>query len=113
MRYRPSCESLLEQTKEVEKMKLRWAVAVVATAAFGAVPALAAPVLQQDAYGPTVSKIAFTSQADGQADIYTMNAAGKNLFNVSHDKTIGAPRDVPTVWSPDLGTGTFSGEARS
>src|SRR6478752_6178858 len=99
MRYRPRCESLLEQTKEVEKMKLRWAVAVVATAAFGAVPALAAPVIQ-DAYGPTVSKIAFTSQADGQADIYTMNAAGKNLFNVSHDKTIGARSDVQPVWSP-------------
>ena len=81
-------------------MKLRWAVAVVATAAFGAVPALAAPVINQDAYGPTVSKIAFTSQADGQADIYTMNAAGKNLFNVSHDKTIGARSDVQPVWSP-------------
>jgi hypothetical protein len=30
-------------------------------------------------------KIAFTSKADGQADIYTMNAAGKDVFNVSHD----------------------------
>jgi Tol biopolymer transport system component len=81
-------------------MKLRWAVAIVAIAAFGAVPALAAPVIHQDAYGPTVSKIAFTSKADGQADIYTMNAAGKDLFNVSHDKTIDARRDVQPVLSP-------------
>jgi TolB protein len=81
-------------------MKLRWAVAIVAIAAFGAVPAFAAPVSHQDAYGPTISKIAFTSKADGQSDIYTMNAAGKNLFNVSHDKTIGARSDVQPVWSP-------------
>src|SRR3954452_19079651 len=73
-------------------MKLRWAVAVVATAAFGAVPALAAALRHQDAYGPTVSKIAFTSQADGQADIYTMNAAGKNLFNGSAEpRGLGSP----------------------
>jgi Tol biopolymer transport system component len=87
----------LAETKEVEKMKLRWAIAIVAVAAFGAVPALAAPALHQ---GPTISKIAFTSKADGQSDIYTMNAAGKEMFNVSHDKTIGARTDVEPVWSP-------------
>jgi Tol biopolymer transport system component len=91
----------LAETKEVEKMKLRWAVAVVATAAFGAVPALAAPVIHQDAYGPTVTKIAFMSTVDGQADIYTMTAAGKDMLNVSHDKTIGARTDVQPVWSPN------------
>jgi Tol biopolymer transport system component len=56
--------------------------------------------MHQDASGPTITKIVFTSKADGQADIYTMNAAGKEMFNVSHDKTIGARTDVQPVWSP-------------
>lgn len=83
-------------------MKLRWAVAVIAVAAFGAVPAFAAPALvsQGSAIGPTLTKIVYTSKADGQTDIYTMDAYGKNVFNVSHDKTIGLRADVEPVWSP-------------
>jgi Tol biopolymer transport system component len=88
------------KTKEVEKMKLRWAVAVIAAAAFGAVPAFAAPVIHPDSIGPTITKIAFTSTADGQADIYTMTASGKEMFNVTHDKTLGVRADVEPVWSP-------------
>jgi hypothetical protein len=88
--------------KEVDKMKLRWAVAVIAAAAFGAVPAFAAPapVSQESAIGPTLTKMAYTSKADGQADIYTMDAFGKNIFNVTHDKTIGVRADGEPVWSP-------------
>jgi Tol biopolymer transport system component len=93
-------ETSVAKPKEVDKMKLRWAVAIVATAAFGVVPAFAASATQHDALGPTISKIAFTSKADGQADIYTMNASGKGMFNVTHDKTIGVRTDVEPVWSP-------------
>lgn len=82
-------------------MKLRWAVAVIATAVFAAVPAFAAPVIHQDSYYPTITKIAFTSRADGQADIYTMNASGKEMFNVSHDSALGSRTDVQPVWSPN------------
>jgi Tol biopolymer transport system component len=82
-------------------MKLRWAVAVIAAAAFGAVPAFAAPAVSHgSAIGPTLTKLAYTSNAVGQADIYTMDSYGKNVFNVSHDKTIGVRADVEPVWSP-------------
>jgi TolB protein len=81
-------------------MKLRSAVAIVATVAFGAVPAFAAPVSHQGSLGPTISKIAFTSKADGQADIYTMNAFGQGMFNVTHDLTLGVRTDVEPAWSP-------------
>lgn len=81
-------------------MQLRWTLAVLATALLGAVPASAATVIQPGVLGPTITKLTYMSKADGQADIYTMNVAGKNVFDVTHDNTVGARTDVEPVWSP-------------
>ncbi len=84
-------------------MKWQWALAVVAAAAFTATPVFAQPA-PSGATSPTRGKIVYTSKMDGQADIYTIDAFGKNIFNLTHDKTIGARADVEPVWSP---TGQF------
>jgi TolB protein len=49
---------------------------------------------------PVTGKIVYTSLKDGQADIYSMNANGKNVVNLTHDKTIGVRADVQPVWAP-------------
>jgi Tol biopolymer transport system component len=77
-------------------MKLRWAIAIAAAAVFAAVPALAGST----ATPPVTGKIVYTSLKDGQADIYSMNADGKNVVNLTHDKTIGVRADVQPVWAP-------------
>jgi TolB protein len=79
-------------------MKLRLAIALVAVAAFGVVPASAAVGVGTM---PTKLKIAFTSKADGEADVYSMNASGTGVLNLTHDKTVGVRADVEPVWSPD------------
>lgn len=76
-------------------MKLRWAILIVAVMAF-AIPALAGSASSPTAAG----KMVYTSTKDGQADIYSMDAFGKTVFNLTHDKTIGARTDVQPVWSP-------------
>ena len=84
-------------------MKLRLAIAFAAVAAFAAVPAgaVTAPGATATATG---GKIAYTSTWDGQADIYSIDASGKNVLNLTHDRTIGVRADVQPVWSP---TGEF------
>src|ERR1700745_4325303 len=79
-------------------MKLRWAILIVAVTAF-AIPALAGST----ATGRVTGKIVYTSLKDGQADVYSMNATGINVVNLTHDKTIGVRSDVQPVWSPNGG----------
>ena len=43
------------------------------------------------------TKIAFSSQRDGNADIYVMDADGKNLVNLTNNPT----QDGSPAWSPD------------
>jgi Tol biopolymer transport system component len=92
---------LLDPYKEVSKMKLRWVIAF-AVAAFALVPAVAGSTPGQPPIKPG-GKIVFSSTADGQADIYSMNAVGISTnrpLNLSHDKTTGVRTDVQPTWSP-------------
>jgi uncharacterized repeat protein (TIGR01451 family) len=79
-------------------MRTRWVAGIVtlATMLFGVGPAAAAP-------GPAVQssngKIAFQSYADGDYDIYTMDADGSNVQNLTD--AFGPFTDTDPSWSPD------------
>jgi TolB protein len=49
-------------------------------------------------WSPDGSKIAFTSQRDGNAEIYVMNADGSEQINVSHDARTD---DSEPIWLPE------------
>jgi Tol biopolymer transport system component len=76
-------------------MKLKWVIAIV-VAAFAIVPAVAGSAPGYASGG----KIAYMSKADGQADIYSMNAFSTTIpVNLTHDKTIAVRADVQPAWS--------------
>ncbi len=48
------------------------------------------------AWSPDGAKIAFTSNRDGNPDIYVMNADGSGLTNLTNDSAV----DYAPTWSP-------------
>lgn len=81
-------------------MKLRLAIAIAGVAVFGAVPAGVVSA-SADTTGATAGKIAYTSTWNGRADIYSMDASGKNIFDITRDLTGALRTDVQPVWSPN------------
>jgi TolB protein len=75
-------------------------LSVVVIAILTAALALSASAGAQPA-GPKADHIAFMSMKDGQADIYTMDAAGFAQVNLTHDQTIGWRTDSEPAWSPN------------
>lgn len=76
-------------------------LSVVVIAILTAALALSASAGARLAAGPKADHIAFMSLKDGQADIYTMDAAGFAQVNLTHDQTIGWRADSEPAWSPD------------
>lgn len=58
----------------------------------------------QPAISPDGKKVAFTSNRDGDFNIYTVDVDGDNLFRVADDDA----KDSDPVWSPDGGWIAFS-----
>lgn len=75
-------------------------LSVVVIAILTAALALSASAGAQPA-GPKADHIAYMSMKDGQADIYTMDAAGFTQVNLTHDQTIGWRTDSEPAWSPN------------
>jgi WD40 repeat protein/PKD repeat protein len=50
------------------------------------------------AWSPDGTRIAFVSARDGDDEVFTMNADGSEVTQVTHNDGI---RDFPTAWSPD------------
>ena len=76
-------------------------LSVVVIAILTAALALSASAGARLAAGPKADHIAYMSMKDGQADIYTMDAAGFAQVNLTHDQTIGWRADSEPAWSPN------------
>lgn len=53
---------------------------------------------QSAAWSPDGAKIAFSSNIDGDYDIFTMNADGSSLVNITNNSALN---DESPIWSPD------------
>ncbi len=57
--------------------------------------------VQASAVVATNGKIAFSSNIDGDADIYTMNPDGTGLVNLTNTSQFGTLHETDPKWSPD------------
>jgi Tol biopolymer transport system component len=53
------------------------------------------------AWSPKGSKIVFTSDRDGNNEIYVMNVDGSGQTNLTNTPAFVDPQDYGSVWSPD------------
>jgi uncharacterized repeat protein (TIGR01451 family) len=84
----------------VNANRLRLAIGVLAALVLPALPATA------HAFPGVNGKIAFTTNRDGNSEIYSMDPDGTHLVNLTHDPT----DDESAAWSPDGRTIAFTSD---
>jgi TolB protein len=85
----------------VKKSLRRGVVAVVVAATAFGITASAGAQFADGPTSPRVSRIAYVSKIDGEADIYTMTTQGFAQKNLTHDDSTGLRADSEPAWSPD------------